>query len=169
MTGKFVQCGGLFLAMTAALALGFGTPRAMAADAQDGKASIEQALSTPEGQAALARAGLSADQLKAELAKLTPEQRAELEKQMAEPTAKARLGARMMAAGYSRTEAAERLAMLTDDEAAKLADNPEATTGGTNPILFGLAIAVVALLVALFFVTEPAPEEPEAPAPAPAG
>ena len=77
-----------------------------------------------------------------------------------------RLVAGMLAAGYSPEEVRGRLALLTTDEMVRLADNPEATTGGKFVgILLAAALAfIVALLVGGYFV---AVEEPVPPAPQP--
>lgn len=169
MTGRMCQSAGLFLAAVAAFALGFGAHHVARAD---NPSDIDKMIETEAGQAALQKAGLSAGQFKAVLSKLTPAQRATIEEMARDLTPRARLTARMVAAGYTVDEARERIALLTDGEIAKLADDPNAVSSGSG---VGAAIVIICLifaviLVAAYFIVaeEPPPEEDEKPAPPPA-
>lgn len=170
MTKKVLQSAGLFLATFAAFALAVGHPHtALAAAGKTDLSRVEKLIDTEAGETALARAGVSADEFKTMLAKLTPEQRTKVETMARNASPRARLTAGMLAAGYTKEEINKRLDLLTNEEMAKLADSPDAVTAGTS---VGTAVAVVlivfiAVLVAWYFV---AVEDPEAadPAPAPA-
>lgn len=171
MAKKYLQGLGLFLTTFAAFALAVGHPNnALATAGRADLAQIETLIGTEAGKAALAQAGVTAEQFKAMLAKLTPEQRAKVEKMAADAAPKARLAAGMLAAGYTQKEINERLALLTNDEVAKLADSPDAVTAGTG---VGTAILVVllvfvAVITAWYFVAIEDPESPPEPVPAPA-
>jgi|GEM_PF-6967727 len=174
MTGKYWQSLGLFLMASAAFSVALGHPRVALATTESVEPSgVEKALGTEQGRAALARAGLSAEQARTMLAALSPEQRSALDDMAASITPKAQLGARMMAAGYTKAEVDERLALLSDDEIATLAGDTEATTAGTGAgfVIAVLVVILVAVLVAWYFVAieEPAIDYSEpAPAPPPA-
>ncbi len=92
-TGKFENVG-LFLAVLAAFALGFGAPQVASA--------------APE---------------MTEVEELTAEQEALVEAAV-ETSPHARLAVRMVQLGYEESEIIERLELLTDDEIASLADEP---------------------------------------------
>ena len=167
MTGKRWQALGLFLAAMAAFSLACGGPRV--ALAANEPSVVEQALSTPQGKAALAKSGVSPEKLNAMLASLSPEQRQKLEKMAAGMTPKAVLTARLLSQGYTQGEVSERLAVLSNDEMVQLAGSPEATEGGgfVAAIAVGLALVLVAVLVAFYFcaienpqVGPPPPMEP---------
>ena len=167
MTGKNWQCVGLFMAAIAAFSLACGNPQVVFAATPD--SPVEQALNTAQGRAALARAGISPDQFKTMLQSLSPEQRARLDEMASDMTPRAILAARMTAQGYTKPEVDERLAVLTQDEVASLAGNPEATVGGAGvgSAIFILALVIVACLVVFYFAFwEPAPSSPPPPAPA---
>ena len=84
-------------------------------------------------------------------------------------SAKARLAARMRAVGYTEAEANERIRLLTDEEIAELADDPDAMASGTGvtTVVLICSLVFVAALVAWYFVAAepvepPAPEAPPA-------
>jgi len=141
MTGKHLQCAGLFLAAFAAFWLALGQPRL--------------ALAASEKPAP------SAEQVRAMLERLSPEQREALEN-------KACLAAKMLAVGYSAKEIKGRLALLTPEEMVRLARNPEATTGGkfAGFLLAVAAVIIVALLITGYFVAVEEPPPPPEPPPA---
>lgn len=171
MAKKFLRGLGLFLAMFAAFALAVGHPNtALAAAGTTAPSRIEKLIGTEAGKAALARAGVTAEQFKTMLAKLTPEQRANVEKIAADATPRARLAAGMLAAGYTQKEINERLALLTNDEMAKLADSPDALTAGAGvgTVILVVLLVFVAVLTAWYFVAVEDPEAAPEPAPAPA-
>ena len=165
MTGKHLQCAGLFLATVAAFSLALGQPRVVLAATEDiDPSAIEQLADTRAGKAALGRAGVSAEKLKLMLARLSPGQRQKLEAFAEKLTPRARLGAKMIAEGYTRAEADERLALLTGAEIAKLADDPDAMAAGKGVwFIAALVGALMALIVSLYFMAleEPVLEEPE--------
>jgi len=160
MTGRKAYNLGLFLAAFAAFALGVGHPHIAQAAEEVGPAAFESLMNTPEGKAALTRAGLSDAKLKTMLAALSSEQQKALAEAAAGLLPRARLTAQLKAEGYNDTEIGDRLAVLTDQEIAELARDPEAMTSGTGvgTIVFLLALVLVAVLVAWYFV---AIEEPE--------
>lgn len=167
MIGKHLHTVGLFLASMAAFSVGLGQPRTVfAADAETDIARIQKFIETREGRTVLARAGVSPAQFKLMLGKLTTEQRQSLWSALARITPEARLAARLVAAGYTKAEAEERIALLTQDEVARLADNPEATTGGgaVPSVVAALLVLLAALLVSWYFV---AIEDPELERPSP--
>lgn len=167
MTGKHLHTTGLFLASIAAFSIGLGQPRTVfAAGAEPDLARIQKLVETKEGKAVLARAGVSAAQFKLMLGKLSTEQRQTLESALARLTPEARLCARLIAAGYTKAEAEERIAILTQDELARLADNPEATTGGgaVAGAVAALLVFLAVLLVSWYFV---AIEDPDVDRPSP--
>ncbi len=167
MTGKKLHSVGLFLASIASFSVGLGQPRTVfAAGAEVDIARMQKLIETKEGKAVLARAGISAAQFALLLRKLSSEQRRTLESALARITPEARLTARLVAAGYTKAEAEERIALLTYDEVARLADNPEATTGGgaIASALAALLVLLAALLVSWYFV---AIEDPELDVPSP--
>jgi len=171
MTGKhLLQCAGLFLATVAAFSLALGQPRVVLAATGDiAPSAVEQLADTTAGKAALRRAGVSAEKFKLMLATLAPGQRQKLEALAEKLTARARLSARMIAQGYTQAEADQRLALLTDAEIARLADDQDAMASGRGVwFIAALVGAVMALVVSLYFMAleEPLPEEPE-PAPQP--
>lgn len=156
---------GLFLGSVAAFALGFGHPHVVqAAPGPRERSSVEQVMATDAGKAALARAGVSEARFREMLSKLSPEQKQELEKLAAEQTPKVRLTARLLAAGYTAAEAKERIALLTDEEIARLAESPDATTGGG--VVIAVLVAAVVLVAGLvfgwfkWFEPSPTPSEP---------
>ena len=165
MAKKYLQCLGLFLASVAACALAAGYPHtALAATGQPGLADVEKMLDTEAGKTALAKAGLSAEQFKTMLASLSPEQQAKLEQMVRGITPRARLAAGMRAAGYTDNEVRERLALLSDEEIAKLADSPDAVTAGAGvtTVVLIILIVFVVIAVAWYFI---AIEDPEGPGP----
>lgn len=173
MAKKYLQCLGLFLASAAACALAVGYPHtALAVTGQPGGPSdVEKVLDTEAGKTALANAGLSAEQFKTMLASLSPEQQAKLEQMVRDITPKARLAAGMRAAGYTDNEVRERLALLSDEEIAKLADSPDAVTAGTGvtTVVLIILLVFIAVVVAWYFVAIEDPEgsgPPAAAAPA---
>lgn len=172
MAKKYLQCLGLFLASAAACALAVGYPHtALAVTGQPGPSDVEKVLDTEAGKTALAEAGLSAERFKTMLASLSPEQQAKLEQMVRDITPKARLAAGMRAAGYTDNEVRERLALLSDEEIAKLADSPDAVTAGTGvgTVVLIIIIVFVAVVVAWYFVAIEDPEgsgPPAAAAPA---
>ncbi len=118
---------GLFLGVMAALALGLGMPQA-AADAQaDVEMAVEQL--TPEEQEALVEAAMEA-------------------------SPHVRLAVMMANQGYGEAEILERLAMLTDEEGAKLADEPVAMEAGAVPGALVVAILVVAVLLLVVAISD---------------
>lgn len=171
MAKKYLQGLGLFLATFAAFALAVGYPSsALAAAGKTDLSQIEKLVGTEAGKAALARAGVTAEQFKTMLAKLTPEQRAKVEKMAGDATPRARLAAGMLAAGYTQKEINERLALLTNDEMAKLADSPDAVTAGTGvgTVILVVLLVFVAVLTAWYFVAIEDPDVQPEPEPAPA-
>ena len=165
MTGKHVQRFGLFLATFAVLALALGQPQtALAGDV--GASDIERLMSTEEGRAALDSAGLSPDRFKAMFAALSPRQQEALVNLARDAAPKARLRARLLAEGYTEAEVNDRLALLTDDEIARLAADPGATEAGSGvgTVLFVICLVLVAVLVAWYFVAAEPVAEPEPPA-----
>ncbi len=171
MAKKYLQGLGLFLATFAAFALAVGYPNsALAAAGETDLSQIETLIGTEAGKIALARAGVTAEQFKTMLAKLTPEQRAKVEKMAGDATPKARLAAGMLAAGYTQKEIDERLALLTNDEMAKLADSPDAVTAGTGvgTAILIVLLVLVAVLTAWYFVAVEDPGVEPEPEPAPA-
>lgn len=162
MIGKKLNVVGLFLASFAAFALGLGQPHAAAAGAVD-LSRIENLMDTQEGRAALARAGVSAEGFTRMLAGLSPEQRRTIAEMAGAASPEARLGARMTAEGYTQAEISERLALLSNDEIARLADDPEATSSGTgvSTVILVLCLALVVVLVGYYFMFfEPEPPPP---------
>lgn len=172
MAKKYLQCLGLFLASAAACALAIGYPHtALAVTGQSDLSDVEKVLDTEAGKTALANAGLSAEQFKTMLASLSPEQQANLKQMVRDITPRARLAAGMRAAGYTDNEVRERLALLSDEEIAKLADSPDAVTAGTGvtTVVLIIIIVFVVITVAWYFVAIEDPEghgPPAAPAPA---
>ena len=118
---------GLFFGVMAALALGFGMPQATAAAQADVEMSVEQL--TPEQQAALVEAAMEA-------------------------SPHVRLAVEMANQGYEEAEILERLAMLTDEEVAKLADEPVAMEAGAVHGAIVLAIIVVAVLILVIAISD---------------
>lgn len=171
MTGKYWQRLGLFLMAFAAFSIALGHPHVVLAATDSVEPSgVEKVLGTEQGRATLAEAGLSAEQAKTMLAALSPQQRSALDDMAESITCKAQLGARMMAAGYTKAEVDERLALLSEDEIARLAGDPEATTAGTGAgfVIAVLVVILVAVLVAWYFVAIEEPAIPYAePAPVP--
>jgi hypothetical protein len=166
MTGRRYQSLGLFLAAIAAFGMGFGAHHvAQAANPTD----AEKMIGTDAGRAALQKAGLSAEQFKAMLSKLTPGQRATVEEMARDLTPKARLTARMVGAGYTLEEAKDRIAVLTGDEIAKLADEPNAVSSGAGVgaaiVIITLIFAVVLIMIYYVFVEEPPDEDETSDAP----
>ncbi|MFH1732312.1 MAG: PA2779 family protein [Planctomycetota bacterium] len=169
MVKKYLQCLGLFLASAAACALAIGYPHAaLAVTGQPGLSDAEKMLDTEAGKTALAKAGLSAEQFKTMLASLSPEQHAKLEQMVRDITPGARLAAGMRAAGYTDSEVRERLALLSDEEIAKLADSPDAVAAGTSvtTVVLIILLVFVAIVVAWYFVAVEDPGAPPAAAPA---
>ena len=167
MHGKYLHCWGLFLAAFAAFSLALGQPQVLlAATEKVNLSDVERMIDTKEGRAALAKTGISAEKFKAMLARLSPEQREKLGNMVKNSTPEARLTARMMAAGYTKPEVDQRLAVLTADEIATLADDPAAMTAGTGvcTVILVTLLVLVAVGVSWYFV---AIEEPIEPAPAP--
>jgi len=159
MTGKRISGLGLFLATVAAFALGAGLPAAYAGSGTTDRSSVDKAVDSAEGKAALAKAGISLARVKAALAKLTPEQKAELERTARRAAARATLRAKLVADGYTADEINERLALLADDEIARLAEDPAATEAGAGvgTVVFVLSLALIAVLVTVYFLTEEPP------------
>ncbi len=114
---------GLLLGCLAAFAIGLGYPHAAAAD--DAATAAEQ---------------------------LTPQQQALIEAAIA-ASPEVRLAVKLANRGYTADEIDERLSVLTDEEIASLAGEPEMMEAGTGCVLFVLAIAVVAVITALIFVS----------------
>ncbi len=173
MAMKSPHGAGLFLAAFAAFALAAGVPQiVLAAPPQADLADVESLIETEEGKAALDKAGVSAEEFKTMLSKLSPERRAEIENMVRDITPKARLTAEMKAAGYTQEEVDERLSVLSDDEIAKLSASPDATAGGTSvaTVVLIALLVFMAVLVAWYFVAVEDPEGggPAEPAPAPA-
>ena len=169
MTHRYLECTGLFLGTLAAFFLALGQPHVvLAATGERDLCRVEKLAETAEGKAALAKAGISARDFKAALARLSPEQRQRLEKMARNITPRTRLAAKMSAEGYSPAEVNERLVLLADDEVAKLADNPDAATAGAGvgTIAFVLILVVVVVAITWHFVVMEGPTEEEAP-PAP--
>ena len=166
MTGKRVQCLGLFLATFAAFLLALGQPGGVLGDTgKTDLSAVEKFMTTKDGSEALAKAGISVEKLQAMLAELSPEQRASLEKTLASIGPKVRLGAKMEAAGYSKAEANERLALLSDAEIAKLAADPEGMTSGG--FIAVLAVLIMVAAIWYFVVIEDPGTPPPAPQPEP--
>lgn len=166
MTGRFLQSGGLFLAALAAFSLAVGHPQAvLAAEGDPDLAAIHKFAETPEGKEVLARAGLSPEHFRTMVGRLSAGQRRQLEGLICQAAPEARLRARLVDVGYTPAEADERIALLTEGEIARFADDPEATTAGTGVATVGVIIlvALAALVAAWYFVAieEPVPEEPE--------
>ncbi len=116
---------GLFFGVMAALALGFGMPQATVAAQADVETAVEQL--TPEQQAALVEAAM-------------------------EVSPHVRLAVEMANQGYEEAEILERLAMLTDEEVAKLADDPVAMEAGAvwgAILVTSLVVAVLVLVIAI--------------------
>ena len=171
MAKNHLQGLGLFLATFAAFALAVGYPNtAFAAAGKTDLSQIEKLIGTEAGKVALARAGVTAEQFKTMLAKLTPEQRARVENMAGDATPKARLAAGMLAAGYTQKEINERLALFTNDEMAKLADSPDAVAAGTGvgTVILVVLLVFVAVCTAWYFVAIEDPDVEPGPAPAPA-
>jgi hypothetical protein len=137
---------GLFLAACAATLLAMGSPQAAAANPT---ARAEELVRTPEGQAALARYGLTPERFSEMLERLTPAQRARVERLLRQADPRSRLETRLIASGYTPAEARERLAALSDDEIAALADHPDAMTAGTSD---GVIVGFAALLLVIVFL-----------------
>jgi uncharacterized small protein (DUF1192 family) len=156
MVGMRWQSLGLFLASLAAFGLGLGVHRTARAE-QAG--NMVKVMDTEAGRAALARAGVTAEQFKAMLDRMTPEQRAHIEAKALSLTPEARLTARMVAAGYSVAEAKERVAVLSGDEIVRLADDPNAVSSGAGAGA-GIAIVVLVFLVILVVIYYAFMEEP---------
>ena len=150
---------GLFLAMCAAFSLAFGYQHAAVAG---GNASlVEQTMSSEQGKAALEKAGVTPEQFATMYKSLTPEQKSQLESMVRDATPRAILSARMMEQGYTQAEAAQRLALLSNEEVARLAGNPDSTASGgaVEGLVFVLCLVLVAILVAWYFVAVESPEQ----------
>ena len=146
MRGKRLSSIGLFLAAVAAFALGIGHSNVALADA------------TAKADGAVSKA-------KAEFAKMTPEQQREFVAKLLRESPRARLAVQMAREGYTPAEVKERLALLTDDEVAKLAGDPEAMNAGAgvSTAIFILSVLVIGLLIVVYFAAvEPVPEPPPA-------
>jgi hypothetical protein len=167
MIGTFLKDGGLFLAAFAAFTLAAGHPHVACAAGDPHPQSVEELLQTEEGKAAIERAGYSPEAFKALLDKLSPEQRRALDEKVRNASPRTRLAARLVAAGYTRAEAEERLARLTDEEIVRLANDPDATTAGAGTgaavAIAVLVLAVVLVAVYFLFIEEPTAEPPPAP------
>jgi len=157
---------GLFLAALAAFSIALGQPHVALAANESDLSAVDKLIKTPDGKAALARVGLSEAKFNELLGRLSPDQKKELASLIDKSTPKSRLTAKMIAAGYTAAEAKERLALLSDDEIAKLADDPDAMTAGTQAIAVAIAIVITLLILWVYFATEPAPEPAPSPAPA---
>jgi hypothetical protein len=172
MKSRFSYGLALFLATAAAFSIGLGHPRAaLAADDTADLATIEKLIDTPAGKTALERAGVSADDFKAMLGRLSPEQKKAIAEKIGRMQPKARLAAQMVRAGYTPRQAAERIAVLTDDEIATLTGDPDAmASGGAVGTIFVIVLMVLAaILVSWYFVAiEPEPVPPGADEPPPA-
>ena len=124
--GSFFSIG-LFLGVMAALALGFGMPQAAAASQANVEAAVEQL--TAEQQAALVEAAM-------------------------ETSPHVRLAVMMANQGYGEAEILERLAMLSDEEVAKLADEPVAMEAGAKlPIAATVALIGIGIIAVVALVT----------------
>ncbi len=115
---------GLLLGCLAAFAIGLGYPHAVAAD--EPVAAAEQ---------------------------LTPQQQALIEAAVA-ASPEVRLAVKLANRGYNADEIDERLSVLTDEEIASLAGEPEKMEAGAfGCLVFIMSVALVAIITALIFVT----------------
>lgn len=144
-----------FLAAFAAFGLAFGADKAMAAQETS---ALESVFGTPAGKAALAKTGVDAAKLGAMIQKLTPEQRTRVESLLKQASPENVLVARMIESGYTPAEAAKRLAVMSNDEIASLAGNPESTATGGSAFIALLIIIIVALIIILYYQNEPTDE-----------
>jgi hypothetical protein len=152
---------GLFLAVCAATLLGMGSPQAAAANPTAG---TERIAGTPEGKAALARYGITPERFSEMLKKLSPEQRATVDRMMRQSDPRTILETRLVASGYTPTEARDRISVLSDKEIATLAAHPDAMTAGTSDgIVLGFAVLVLVIIFVvvyfLFIEDDVAPEK----------
>ncbi len=148
MLGRRMELMALFMAAAAATVLGLGGPQTVLAANTDYQAmQLETLLQTEHGKAAMARLGLSLDDVQEMTRKLSPEQLRRLERLARDAHPKARLTAQMIASGYSLEEAKERISVLSDDEVTKLANDPAFMHPGSGTR--GIAIVVILLLALL--------------------
>jgi uncharacterized repeat protein (TIGR01451 family) len=147
MLGRRTELAGLFLAAMAATILGMGGAQTvLAANPEMQMMEIEKLLQTDHGKTAMAKLGLSLDDVRELTKKLSPEQLRSLQKMAKDAHPKARLTARMVAAGYTLDEAKERISVFSDVEVTKLANDTTYMDGGEGR---GAVALILLLLLAL--------------------
>ncbi|MFW6158526.1 MAG: PA2779 family protein [Planctomycetota bacterium] len=145
MTRKAFCNLGLFLATMAALALGLGHPQVTFAGETD---------------------ALAPETLTETVERLSPEQRRALVDAAVVASPRARLAVKMANQGYTTDEIRDRLALLSEKEIETLAGEPEAMEAGgsVGTVVFVFSLALVAAIVAWYFMfQEPVEVEPPPP------